>query len=219
MKRLTAICLALLMCLCVLTAGADGAELTYARAVEMAQHMHAIASGDYMASNGVPESIQRRAREWAAGITGEPRLVVRLDLNEYAYIREISTTFMNEHPMVAYEAESSATSRIMISMMAYAAWESVVSESLFEEIVEVNTQLNCEMIYAEEGETGYGMYLVFYEGAAPLLILSSGENGAVSLQASFVPSERLARCRNHGQVALWLMLNGISMTAQEVLPK
>lgn len=218
MKRWIALALVLLMSACMLPAYAAGAELTYERAVEMAQYVHQIVSGDYLAINGVPEDIQRTAREWAAGLDGQPRLVVRLDVMNAAYVVETRTMFLAEHPMVAYEAESNAMSYIMNYAVAFAAFETVVSESLYEEIAEVNSQLNCEMLYAEDAEDGTGMYLVFYEDAQPLMILSSAENGAVSLRGFFIPSQKLARCTNHGQVALWFMMNGLSMTCAEVTP-
>lgn len=218
MKRVIALVLVLLMSACMLPAHAAGAELTYERAVEMAAYMRRIASGDYLAINGVPEELQRTAREWSAGIDGQPRMVVKLDVMESALILETRAGFIAEHPMVLYEAESTAMSYILNYAMLYAAMETVVAESAYEEITEVNSQLNCEMLYAEEAEDGTGMYLVFYDDAEPLLILSSAESGAVSLRAYFVPSEKLARCANHGQVALWFMMYGMPMTCSEVTP-
>ncbi len=218
MKRWTAVFLTLLLAASCCMAHADGADLTWIRAVQMTQHLREIATGDYLTINGVPEGIQRKAREWAAGIEGEPRLIVQVDVMNSAFVREERAFYITEHPMVIFEAESSAVTYIINYMMAFAAMETVVTESLMEEIAEVNSQLNCEMIYAEEAEAGTGLFLVFYEDAPPILILSLAEGGAVCLRAFFIPSARLGRCTNHGQVALWFMMNGLTMTCSEVTP-
>lgn len=218
MKRLTALLMTLLLAAMCCTAHADGAELTWQRAVEMTQHLREIATGDYLTINGAPENIRRKAREWAAGMEGEPRLIVRADVMNSAYVRSDRASFLTEHPMVILETVSSSVAEIMSYMMVAAAVENVVTESEVEEIVQVNSQLNCEMIYAEEAEAGMGFFLVFYEDAPPVLILSTAENGAVSLRACFIPSTKLANCQNHGQVALWFMMNGITMTCSEVKP-
>lgn len=219
MKRLTALICAMVLCMGLLSAQAAGADLTYDRVVEMAQHMRTIASGDYLTMNGVPEDLQRVAREWVAGIDGEPRLVVRMNLENAAYLKEIRAMFTAEHPMVAFEAESTGLSWMISYLFLYAASETVVAESAYEQIAEVNGLLNCEMLYAEEAEPGTGMYVVLYEGASPILIIASAENDAVSLFGVFVPSAKLSGCANYGQVAMWFLMNGFPMTGAQVLPE
>ena len=52
MKKLVFLMLILLLCAALLPAYAAGSELSWQRAVDMAQHMRQIASGDYLAING-----------------------------------------------------------------------------------------------------------------------------------------------------------------------
>lgn len=219
MKRLIAMLMALVMSCGLLPVCADGADLSYERVVAMAQYMRELTLGDYLAFRGAPEHFQRTAREWAAGLDGEPRLIVKLDVSQSNIVLATGNSMINEHPMVAFEAESSAISHLITYTMFYAARESVIGEDDFMNIPRINSLLNGEMIYAEEAteaENGTGLYIAFYEDAEPLLILASAENGAVSLMAVFLPGERLARCADHGQVAMWFMMNGLAMTCSEV---
>lgn len=219
MKKLVFLMLILLLCAAMLPAYAAGSELSWQRAVDMAQHMRQIASGDYLAINGVPESLQRTARGWAAGVEGEPRMIVRLDVENAAFVRNMRAYFANEHPMVSFEAESTVMMEVVSYAMVYAAYESVVGAVEYEEILEVNGLLNCSMIYAEEAPAGTAYYLVLYEDAQPILILASAENNAVCLTGWFIPSKQLADCASSGQVSLWFLKNGMPMTCREIFPE
>lgn len=219
MKRLTAILLALVLCMGLLTAYADGAELSYDRVVQMAMHMRNMAAGDYLTIKGAPESAMQLAREWSAGIDDTPELIVRMDIDDSGYVLEYRAMFKAEHPMVGYEAESNAMVDIISYSMVYAAYESVVAESAYEDCVEINGLLDAAMIFADDVEPGSALYIVLYEDAQPIFILATAENGAVSLQGLFVPSRDLAKCTSYAQVAFWFMRNGFPMTGAEVLPE
>jgi len=219
MRRIIAMIGVIVLCAWIVPVQAAGKELSYGRVIGMTEYMRQIASGDYLTIRGAPEDVQRKAREWAAKIDGHPRLVVRMDVEQTGYLMEIRGLFAAEHPMVAYEAESTGLSGLLGYLFACAAAESVVAEAAYEEIIGVNSSLNCEMIYAEEGNNGTGLYVVIDEDAPPILILVTAENGAVSLTGMFLPSGRLARCTNHGQVAMWFLANGFPMTGEQVLPE
>lgn len=196
-----------------------GADLSYARVVEMAEYMRELATGDYLDIKQVPDEMQAIAEGWAAGITGQPRLVVQLDINHSSYLVETRALFTQEPPIVLFEAESSAVVEVWQYMAISAGYEAGVTESGYEEIMKVNGHINAGMMYAEDGTEGNAMYIVLYENAAPILYIVSAENGAVSIRGMFLPSAKLAKCKNYGQVAMWLMLNGLSMTCQEIKPE
>lgn len=219
MKKLMALALAALLLLGMVSAGsAEGESVSYAQLAEMARYLRQVATSDYMTINGVPEDIQSKAREWTAGIEGDPRLIVKLDVDQCAYLMQSALLMRNEHPMVIYEADSTAKVYLAYYMIAYASREYLVGETSYEEIIEVNDQLNCEMIFAAEYDDADDMYFVFYEDAQPILLNVTCENGAVNMRAFLMPSPRLKKCQSYGQVALWLMGNGMAMTCTEVLP-
>ena len=222
MKRMMTLLLALALLMGSTFACAEeapkrgGADLPYARVVEMAEHMRALATGDYLDIKQVPETMQTVAEGWAAGITGVPRLVVQLDINDASYLVDTRAQFSQEPPIVLYEAESTAVVEVWQYMAAAASQESGLSESGYEEIMTVNGHINASMMYAEDGTEGNAMYIVLYDNATPILYIVNAENGAVSVRGLFLPSAKLAKCKNYGQVAMWLMLNGLSMTCQEI---
>lgn len=220
MKRLT-ILLALILALTCLTAAAEprtGIHLSHDRAVEMAQYMRGLVDGDYLDIKQVPQEMQEIAAKWAAGVNESPRLVVELELSGLAAISQIRAVFRMEPEAVRYEAESTMLASVWQAMVNSASQEGVAALS-FAEIQRINAQIQAFRMYAEAGEEGNGMYIVLYENAAPIVMIVNAENGAVSIQGMFLPSEKLAKCQNYGQVALWLMLGGIGMTCSEVKPE
>lgn len=223
MKKLTA-WLLILTCLWG-AAGAlaeqprGGKDLPYARIMEMTALMKALATGDYLEIKQVPATLRQTAQTWAAGIDGAPRLVVQLNTEDLAYLKETLAYFSQEPAIVAFEAHSTAISEVWQQLAYNASGESGLNEAGLEEIMAVNSSLNAQKIYADQGPSGDGMYIVLYDNAAPILLMVNCENGGVSIQGAFLPSARLAKCSNYGQVALWLMLNGFSMTCREILPE
>lgn len=223
MKRLMALLMALCFAVGMGSAWADeartGADLSYARAVEMAQYMRKLATGDYLDIKQVPENLQTIAEGWAAGIGESPRLVVQLDIENLTYMVDTRLAFSQEPGIVCFEAESTAVAEVWQYLAYYASTEAAVTEAGYEEIMTVNGHINAVTMYAEEGREGYSMFIVLYENAAPLLYIVSAENGAVSIQGMFLPSGKLAKCQNYGQVSLWLMMKGFSMTCKEITPE
>lgn len=220
MKRMMTLLLALLLLgstfACAEDAPRTGADLSYARVVEMAEYMRELSTGDYLDIKQVPEAMQTVAEGWAAGITGTPRLVVQLDINDSSYLVETRAMFSQEPPMVLYEAESTAVVEVWQYMVFAASSEAGLTESGYEEIMTVNGHINASMMYAEVGTEGNAMYIVLYENATPILYIVNAENGAVSIRGVFLPSAKLAKCKNYGQVSMWMMLNGLSMTCREI---
>lgn len=198
--------------------GRRGADLSYDRIVEMAHYMRELAMGDYLDIKQVPEDMQNVAQGWAEGISGTPRLAVQLDINALSYLVDVRAFFIQEPPIVSMEAESNMVSEVWQALASYAGFEAGLSESSYEEIMNVNSQLSARMLYAEEGVEGNALYIVLYDGAAPIFLNVNAENGAVSVSGMFLPSAKLSKCQNYGQVALWLMMAGCTMTCTEVLP-
>lgn len=225
MKKLITLILAMMLALSGASAGAEkkaerrGADLSYARIVEMAQYMHALSTGDYLDIKQIPEAMQTVAQTWAAGITETPRLVVQLDIDSLAYMVETRAAFSQEPEIVSFEAQSNVVIEVWQYLAYYAGAEAALTESDYEEIMTVNGHINASMMYAEPGREGNTMYIALYENAAPIMLIVSAENDAVSIRGVFLPSAKLAKCKNYGQVAMWLMLNGFGMTCQEILPE
>lgn len=219
MKRMMILLLAMMLMLGGVSALAEprtGADLSYTRIVEMARYMRELVTGDYLDIKHVPETMQTVAQGWAAGINDTPRLVVQLDINDSSYLVETRAIFSQELPIVQFEAESTALSEVWQYLAYYASSEAALTESDLDEIMTVNGHINASMMYAEEGVEGNAMYIVLYENAAPILYIVSAENGGVSIRGLFLPSAKLAKCQNYGQIALWLMMNGFSMTCREI---
>lgn len=222
MKRVLIFILAMLIaCASASAVGEErtGADLTYARAAQMGLYMRELVMGDYLDIKQTPESLKNIARGWAAGITDKPRMVVQLDVENQSFIVETKAIFSQEPDMVELEAVSEAEVTIWQYLAMYAGTESGVTGASYEEIMQVNGQINAATMYAEESPAGSGMYILLYEDAAPILLLTNAENGGVSIQGLFLPSSRLAKCQNYGQVSMYLMLNGFAMSCQEILPE
>jgi hypothetical protein len=183
----------------------------------MGQYMRQLVMGDYLDIKQTPESLKTIARNWAAGITDSPRLVVQLDVENQSHVVTTRGIFSQEPPIVGFEAVSDAEVTIWQYLARSAGEESGVTGASYQEIMQVNGQINASTMYAEEGREGTGMYILLYEDAAPILLLVNAENGAVSITGLFLPSVKLQKCQNYGQVSLYLMLNGFGMSCQEIL--
>lgn len=222
MKRVLIFILTMVMAFTSSTAVGEertGADLTYDRAVQMGLYMRELVMGDYLDIKQTPEALKTIAQGWAAGITDKARMVVQLDIANQSLIVETRAIFSQEPDMVELEAVSEAEVSIWQYLAMYAGEESGVAGASYEEIMQVNGQINAATMYAEEGREGSGMYILLYEDAAPILLFVNAENGGVSIQGLFLPSSRLAKCQNYGQVSIYLMLNGFAMSCQEILPE
>lgn len=222
MKRMMMLLLAMMLALCGVSAVAEertGVDLTYARVVEMAQYMKKLATGDYLDIKQASDTTKSLARSWAEGINDTPRLVVQMDVENQAQVLTVRATFSQEAEIVQDEAMSQMEAIIISYLIHYAGEESGVTGASYSEISEVNSLLDPSMMYAEEGRAGDGMYIVLYENAAPILLLVYAENDAVSIRGMFLPSTKLQKCQNYGQVSLYMMLSGFGMNCQELLPE
>ena len=195
-----------------------GADLSYERIVDFCEYLRDMATGDYLDIQGIPQDQQAVAEKWAAGVSGNPRMVVQLDMESLPQIAQIRAMFRMEPEVVVMEAVSTTVIECWWTLAYLSAMESGVAESGYEEIMTVNGYINAGTMYAEDAPEGYGVFLVFYECASPIFILSNAENGAVSIRGFFLPSQKLANCKNYGQVSLYLMMNGMTMTCKEVTP-
>lgn len=222
MKRMMILILAAMLLTCTALAEAPartGADLSYGRIVEMAQYMRELVMGDYLDIKQVPAEQQTIAEGWAQGITDTPRMVVQLDINSLAHIVQTRAYFSQEADVVAFEAESTAVVEVWQTLAYQASMEASLTEASYEDIMTVNSQLGAFRMYAEEGTTQTAAFFVLYDNAAPILLLVTGENGGVAIQGMFLPSAKLAKCQNYGQVSLYLMLSGFTMTCREILPE
>ncbi len=219
MKRIVALLLAAMLCLLTLAAGAEEKySLTPERIQAMTQHMAELATGDYLLIKGVPEDLRQTALEWASGIEGKPRMIVRADVENSAAMLNVRAHFLTEPEIVSMEMESSALFELVWILAYYACEEAKVTGVTYERFNEVNGLINASMRYAQPGANGgYGLYFVLYEDATPIVLVANYENGTAAVVGWFLPSSRLGKCTNAGQVAMWLMLNGFPMTCEEVV--
>lgn len=195
-----------------------GAELTYERITAFCEYMKELSTGDYLDIKQVSQAQQDIAAGWAAGISGQPRMVVKLNVQDMSYIKEIRLMFMHEEEVIGAEAESGGVIEIWWALCSAAGQEASVNEPDYAQIMEINGYINASMIYAEEAPEDYAVYFVLYENAAPILLLTNAENGAVSIQGMYLPSKALAKCENYGAVSLWMMFQGLPITCVEVTP-
>ena len=220
MKRMMAMLLAWAMIVCAVPALASGGEVPYWRIVDTMLNLREVAHGDFMTIKGVPEKTQVDARAWTEGIDDTPDLVVRLDICDTAYVGQFRAMFRTEHPMVSYEAQSTAVGVIMNTAMTVAAYEDIRPESMYYRMGDVVNALGYRELYADpEAEEGCVLYVVLYEGAAPVLLLTNVENGAVCLTPYIVPSQALSACQSYPEVARWFLGFGCPISGAEVLPE
>ncbi|MBQ2952700.1 MAG: hypothetical protein IJE07_04015 [Clostridia bacterium] len=220
MKRIVSLMLAVLMLLSAAPAMAAGGEISYAQVVDACMKLRALAHGDFMDIKGIPDDVQGRARDWTAGIDETPELVVWLDVYNCSYVLQYKAVFKSEHPMVSYEAQSTAISVILNGAMSMAAMETLQPEKYYTQSAQVNNALGSNWIYADAAaEDGGTFYVVLYEDALPVLILTNVENGAVSLSSYIIPSSDLAACTSYAEVAMWFMSWGCPMSGAEVKPE
>ncbi len=217
MKRIFILLLAMLMlCAPVHAEERVGAELSYQRIVDFCLYMKEMATGDYLDVKQVPQAQQMLAEKWAAGITGDPRLVVKLDIHSLPAMKEIELYFRNDPEIVRFEATSTVMVQIWWSLCYLTSMEGGIDTVSYEETMNVNAGVNAQMRYAEAAEPGDGMYLVIYDDASPILLMVNAENDAVSIEGLFLPSAKIAKSKSYGQVSMYLMLNGLAMTCEEI---
>ncbi len=222
MKRLLIVILALLIACTGSSAMAQertGIDMSYERCAEMGMYMRGLVMGDYMSIKQAPESLQAIARGWAAGITEKPRMVIQLDVENQSQVVMTRAVFSKQPDVVELEAVSQAVVTIWQYLARAAAEEGGVSGASYQEIMQVNGLVNAATMYAEPSRDGDALYILLYEDASPVLLIVSGENGGVSVRGMFLPSEKLARCSNYGEVAMYLLINGFGMPCQEIKPE
>ena len=219
MRKMMAILLAMALLCAPALAEEQNSLLSHQQIVEMALYMRQLVMGDYLDIKQVPQADQQVAEGWAKGINDSPRMVVELDIENYAGILTTKAVFSQEHPMVQFEAASTEEGYVWQYLALGASEEAGVAESGYEEIMRVNSQIRAFTMFAGAERDGTAMYIVLYEDAAPILMIACAENGGVSLQGMFLPSATLKRCQNYGQVSLYLMLSGVGMTCREILPE
>ncbi len=196
---------------------AVGESVTLDALLEMPQKMAELVNGDLLAIQGVPAELRKIAEGWAQGSTQRPRMVVRADAENAAVLRNTRAELLLEPDIIRLEMESYILTEIVSSLMRDAAEEAGVTAASYGQILEVNGLIDASVCYAQQGvQDGYALYFLLYEDGTPVMILANQENGAVSLNGFFLPSERLSRCENVGQVALWMMSCGFTMPCREL---
>ena len=216
MRKLMTILLAMALLCAPALAEEQHSLLSYQQIVDMAQYMRQLVMGDYLDIKQVPRADRQVAETWAAGINDTPRMVVELDIENQASVVTAQAVFSQEPPMVQYEAASTEGVNVWQYLAVGASEEAGVADAGYEEILRVNGHINAFRMFAADSWDGTAMYIVLYDDAAPILLISCAENGGVSIQGMFLPSPMLKRCQNYGQVSLYLMLNGVGMTCREI---
>lgn len=219
MKKMMAILLAMALLCAPALAEEESSMLSHQQIVDMALYMRQLVMGDYLDIKQVPQADQQTAEGWAAGVSESPRMVVELDIENYAAVLTAKAFFSQEHPMVQFEAASTEETYVWQYLAAGASGEAGVAEAGYEEIMRVNGHINAFRMFAGDEREGTAMYIVLYDDAAPVMMIACAENGGVSIQGMFLPSPMLKRCQNYGQVSLYLMLNGVGMTCREIKPE
>ncbi len=119
-----------------------------------------------------------------------------------------------------YEAESTGVGEIINGALTMAAMELPDPQAAYTRMSQVHSALGYDEMRADpDTPAGGQLYLLLYEGAEPLLILTNAENGAVSLTTYIIPSMELAECDSYADVALWFLRWGCPLTGEEVQPE
>lgn len=220
MKRMMALLLILTMLTFAMPAFAAGGEVPYERIVAFCMNLRELAHGDFMTLKGVPDDIQGTARAWTDAIDETPDLVVRLDVMQSSHVLQYRAVFKAEHPLVSMEAQSTGVGEIINSAMSVAAYETLRPEATYRQIGNVLNALNHQSICAApELEDGAMLYVVFYEGAEPIFVLTNVENGALAMTSYIIPSAALADCSTYPEVAMWFMRWGCPISGAVVQPE
>lgn len=220
MKRLMAMMLAAMLILFAAPALALGGEVPYWRIVDTMLNLREVAHGDFMSIKGVPANVQEDARAWTEAIDDTPDLVVRLDVYDTAHVAQYRAIFKSEHPMVSYEAQSTGVGEIMNTAMVVAAYENIRPESMYYRMGDVVNALGYRELYADpDAEDGCVLYIVLYEGAEPVFLLTNVENGAVCLTPYIIPCMALSECESYPEVVMWFMSWGCPISGAEVRPE
>lgn len=218
--RVTALAAALLMLCSAACAETLGGQIAYGRLVECARELYELAYGDFMTLKNVPWDVQSVAQDWTAAYSGEPALVVRLDVYGSAHVLQYRAVFKSEHPLVSLEAQSTGVGEIINGALTMAAYDSLQPQAAYTRMMHVHNALNFNEMYADADiPEGGQLYVLLYEEGEPLFILSNAENGAVSLTTYIIPSMSLAECRTYADVAMWFMRWGCPISGDEVRPE
>ncbi len=223
MKRILTFLLALLLLLPIACAEdaspRGGADMTYARVATAMLTVRERVMGDYMDVKQIPEDAKTTVRTWAQGITDAPRLVVQLDIDNWSTMAETRAMYAYKPEVISMEGQSNALLTLWMTMLYSVGAEGTLTDLDAEGISTLNSYINTQMLYADQGRAGYAMYIVLYDDATPVVLMVSAENGVVSVLSKFLPSAKLAKCQNYGQVALWLMKCGTPISCWEIKPE
>lgn len=70
-------------------------------------------------------------------------------------------------------------------------------------------------VFACEGQTGGGVYILLYEEATPVLVTWYAQEGAVCASAVFMPDEALQACTDAQSVSAWFAACGMPLVEFE----
>ena len=74
-------------------------------------------------------------------------------------------------------------------------------------------------LYLDLNERTNAMYVLLYDEGAPILVMSSMENGVSCLQVRYFPTAQLENCQNTTDLMFYFTGNNVPFEVTEILPQ
>lgn len=203
--------LMLVLALCLLNIPALAEDSLTDRAVDLAAACDALAEDEAYVSAMIGSGnsgIITLIESWAAGNHDQPEMVVRVDTANLLkdMIALYGTGLQNGLPDTTVEALNRRLPMTLPSM--FNATEGA-------ETLAASTIATSSVIFASDAQ-GSGLFVLLYEDATPVMAAWYAENGAVSMQATFMAQEELAACQSAEDVAAWLKEQGWELPCETI---
>jgi len=193
---------ALLMALAMLCSAALAEADMVAQAVTLAQRMDALAgSSGYRSCVGMYGEMDTLLGQYAAGSHDQPRLVVAVDTKGY------TDMVLGSVIALGFEVDAVAQAELVEKMSSAMVLQLVATKGT--SILAAVSGMTTSTVFAREGEAARGVYLLLYEGATPIAVNWTAQNGAVSMNAYFLPDDELAACQSVQAVSDLLAARGM----------
>lgn len=173
MRRMLIILLALML---IVSAGyAEGEDDLLRHAVELGRKMDALAEDEaYIASYTTDPTLQMIAGAYGDGDHDDPCEVREVVLDE---IMPMLLEYMKDIP--------DSGKRQMQNLLPNAMMQSYIN-ALGVDMVFINAILHKSVTFAQQDAKGQGVWILYYEDAAPIAVSWYAENGAVHMEAGFL---------------------------------
>lgn len=193
----------LVLVLCLLNTPALAENSLANRAVELAAACDALAEDEAYISAMIGSGNSKMItliESWAAGSHDQPELVVRVDTANL--LKDMMALYgmdsQDEWPDITVQA---LNRRMTMSL------PSMFNATQGAETLAASTAATSSVIFASDAQ-GSGLFVLLYENAVPVMAAWYAENGAVSMQATFMAQEELAACQSVEDIAAWLKEQG-----------